>query len=476
MQMTFRTLTIGALGLLAACSGSTTDGTGSSQSSGSTGGDSQAVAVVTITPSTLTLIVGSQGTLTAKAITAAGTTVTGKVVTWSSSSASIATVDGGVVTAVGPGVALITATIDTKSAVVSVTVNAAPPSQAVFASIVPGGSHTCALDAKGKAFCWGANLYGQLGIGSQDQQLEPVAVTGGIAFASISAGANHTCGIALSPVGAAYCWGENFHGEIGDGTTTERHAPVLVTGGIDFVSFCAGNNFTCGVAVNGNAYCWGAGGALGDSSYAQATAPARVAGAVSFASVSAGLEHACGLGTDGFGYCWGQGQFLGDGVASDSAHGTPVRVAGGIKFRILQTNWDGACAIGQDDQTYCWGGIPKSAITPTLLAGGRVFTVLGVGPTASHGCGITAAHAAYCWGSDSNGQTGDGPPAGANRDAPVAVVGGIAFTSILGGGAHTCGLTASGAAYCWGSNSNGQIGAGPPVASSYFAPTPVVSP
>lgn len=115
-------------------------------------------------------------------------------------------------------------------------------------------------------------------------------------------------------------------------------------------------------------------------------------------------------------------------------------------------------------------------MTPAPLAGGLVFTSLGVGTTADHGCGITAAHAAYCWGSDSNGQAGDGPPAGANRDSPVAVAGGIAFTRILGGGAHTCELTAVGAAYCWGTNGNGQIGTGPPAGASYFTPTAAVSP
>jgi alpha-tubulin suppressor-like RCC1 family protein len=476
--MPFRNLPLGALVLIGACSGSATDGTSSGQPGGSTGGTPQTVAVVSIDPTSLTLTVGGTGTLTAKAVSATGATIAGKTAAWSTSNPSVATVDAGVVTGVAPGVALITATIDTRNAVVSVTVNAPPPSQAVFASIVPGGSHTCALDRAGKAYCWGYNLYGQLGIGSQDQQLKPLAVAGGIAFASISAGADHTCGVALSPIGAAYCWGENFHGELGDGTTTERHAPVLVIGGINFVSVSAGGNFTCGLAVNGGVYCWGAGGALGNGSFAQSSLPVRVASSVTFAAVSAGLEHACALGTDGLGYCWGQGQFLGDGVQSDTAHSTPVPLAGNIKFRVLQPSWNGGCAIGQDDQTYCWGQIPRTtfANSPTLLPGGLTFTSLGVGPTASHGCAITASHAAYCWGVDTNGQTGDGPPAGSNRLSPVAVIGGIAFTSILGGGAHTCGLTATGAAYCWGTNANGQIGAGPPVGASYFAPTPVVSP
>jgi alpha-tubulin suppressor-like RCC1 family protein len=436
------------------------------------------VAVVTITPSSITVIVGGTGTLAAQAISAAGTTITGKTATWTSSNPTIATVADGVVTGVAPGIALITATIDGKNAVVAATVTAPPPSQATFASIVPGGSHTCALNAAGKAYCWGFNLYGQLGVGSQDQQAKPVAVSGSIAFASISAGADHTCGVALSPKGSAYCWGENAHGELGDGTTTERHTPVLVSGGINFFSVSAGGNFSCGVAVDGSAWCWGAAGSLGDSAYKQSSVPVRVARLHLFASVSAGLQHACGLATDGTGYCWGGGQFLGDGIQSDTSHSTPVALAGNVKFKILQTSWSGGCGLTQSDQAYCWGQLPRTtiAVTPTLLPGGLTFASLGVGTTANHGCGVTAARVAYCWGSDSNGQTGDGPPAGLNRDVPVAVAGGIAFTSIWGGGAHTCGLAASGAAYCWGTNGNGQIGAPPPVGASYFTPTAVVSP
>lgn len=156
-RVPFRVGAVALVATLASCSSTTTDG---STSTGGTNGTSQTVAVVTITPPSLSISVGGTGTLTAQALSSTGATITGKSAVWSSSSASIATVAGGVVTGVGPGVALITATIDSKSAVVSVTVTAAPPSQAVFASIAPGGSHTCALNAAGLAYCWGYNLYG----------------------------------------------------------------------------------------------------------------------------------------------------------------------------------------------------------------------------------------------------------------------------------------------------------------------------
>jgi len=204
--------------------------------------------------------------------------------------------------------------------------------------------------------------------------------------------------------------------------------------------------------------------------------PVRVASAVTFASVSAGLAHACGLGTDGFAYCWGDGQYLGNGVASDTAHSRPVAVAGGIKFREFHATYTGGCGISQTDQTYCWGGVlgPPNTIAPTLLTGGLTFSSLGTGSTANHACGVTAARAAYCWGVDAKGQLGDNTST-PTRSAPVAVLGGIAFASIGGGGSHTCGLTASGAAYCWGDNTYNQLGVAQSL-GNHYTPTAVLSP
>lgn len=474
--MVSRTCLVGLIALAIGCSSGTTDSS-TTTTGNPTGGNSQTVAVVTITPSTLSLSVGGTGTLAAQAISSTGATITGKSVAWSSSNTSIATVAAGVVVGVGPGVALITATIDSKNAVVSVTVAAPVSPQAIFASIAPGGSHTCALNAAGLAYCWGYNLNGQLGNGTQNEAPKPTAVSLNIAFASISSGDNHTCGVALSPKGAAYCWGQNFLGQIGDGSKTDRFAPVLVSGGINFFSVSAGNGFTCGLAVDGSAYCWGAGSAaLGNGSYQQTSVPVRVASAVAFTSVSTGLEHACGLGTDGFAYCWGNGQFLGDGVPSDTAHSRPVAVAGSIKFREFHATTSGGCGISQTDQTYCWGGVLglPATVAPTLLSGGLTFSALGTGSTANHACGITAAHVAYCWGVDSNGQLGDNTSTPI-RSAPVAVLGGIAFSSIAGGASHTCGLTATGAAYCWGDNEFNQLGVAQSL-GNHYTPTPVLSP
>ena len=99
----------------------------------------------------------------------------------------------------------------------------------------------------------------------------PVAVSGGLTFASLSAGGAHTCG--LTTAGAAYCWGSAIPGN-------ESHVPVAVSGGFTFASLSAGKGYTCGVTISGTAYCWGSNGAgsLGNGTLTNSPVPVKVAG------------------------------------------------------------------------------------------------------------------------------------------------------------------------------------------------------
>jgi hypothetical protein len=109
-----------------------------------------------------------------------------------------------------------------------------PSIDIVGETISAGGHHSCGLDASGNAYCWGWNSAGQLGNGSTASSNTPVAVSmpAKVRFASISAGAQHT--VALTSTGAAYAWGFNERGQLGDGTYTNSNEPVAVSGGITF--------------------------------------------------------------------------------------------------------------------------------------------------------------------------------------------------------------------------------------------------
>jgi alpha-tubulin suppressor-like RCC1 family protein len=144
--------------------------------------------------------------------------------------------------------------------------------------LAAGYDHTCAITAAGPTVCWGLNQNGQLGNGSgAATAASPVIVAGGHAFAGVTAGLRHTC--ALDTDGAAWCWGDNTYGELGDGSNTPSNVPVAVAGGLRFAYLKAGELFTCGVTSEGVAYCWGDNeyGQLGDGSSRPTNRPVKVA-------------------------------------------------------------------------------------------------------------------------------------------------------------------------------------------------------
>jgi len=97
----------------------------------------------------------------------------------------------------------------------------------VVVQIAAGALHTCVVKSDGSAWCWGYNLYGRLGDNSTTDRHTPVHVSGmSSGVSQISAGAEHTC--AVKSDGSAWCWGYNQDGRLGDGTTTARHAPVVI--------------------------------------------------------------------------------------------------------------------------------------------------------------------------------------------------------------------------------------------------------
>ncbi|NCV00783.1 MAG: hypothetical protein EBV53_06310 [Proteobacteria bacterium] len=222
-----------------------------------------------------------------------------------------------------------------------------------FVSIAQGVAYTCGLTSTDIAYCWGYNASGQLGDGSNTDRLTPtlVAVSGGLTFTTIAAGSEHTCAIQQANVGpssvgrrsvsagAAYCWGYNNAGQLGDGTTTDHNVPTAVDTTFTFSTISAGEGHTCAIqqanlgAVSvgrrsvseAAAYCWGknTNGQLGNATNVSSTLPVAVARNLSYTAIGAGFRHTCGI-TAAATYCWGwnvAGQ-LGDGTTSD--RNTPI--------------------------------------------------------------------------------------------------------------------------------------------------------
>ncbi len=228
-------------------------------------------------------------------------------------------------------------------------------------SLTVGATFLCGLTTGGEAWCAGGGLSGQLGAGlDTGYSKQAMTVTGGHTFTTISAGGDNACAIATG--GAAYCWGSNAGGMLGNGDTVSHSStPVPVAGNLTFVQISAGYGHVCGVTNSGDGYCWGSNllGELGSGDTASSrSTPQMVAGGLQFAMVSAGAYHSCGLTTTGAAYCWGLGTVLGRAAGTNSS--TPVPVDGGLTFLTVDASLsvdpslDGSCGRTTDG-VYCWG-------------------------------------------------------------------------------------------------------------------------
>lgn len=316
---------------------------------------------------------------------------------------------------------------------------------------VGGNGLICYLAVEGTTYCTGNNHLGQLGIGlaTQYHAEQPVGVAGGLAFTSVSSGGNHSCG--LTAEGRAYCWGENSHGQLGDGTNVPwRAKPTPVLSGLSFTQIGAGWVFTCALSGAGKAYCWGNYGSWKPADDL-GPGPTPVPGDLTFTQLGVGAFHACGLDAGGAAYCWGSnwGGQLGDGSATaDAPVYAPVAVVGGHTFAAIDGGHQHTCGVTTDGTPYCWGGenggtfdagvvtVPKRIDLPPGV--GLVDVAAGWMLT----CGRTADAEAYCWG-------WAWPSEGDALVIPPQRVGQQAFRSVAAGHDRACGITTDSKVQCW---------------------------
>ena len=369
-----------------------------------------------------------------------------------------------------------------------------PPSDFSYMSL--GSDHSCAITSAGAVWCWGFNQTGQIGDSTLIDRMVPTRVNTNVLFSSITLGAGHTCGIEKG-TGKAWCWGYNHLGQLGVAGSTGATVPTVVSGGRSFTQLVAGNSHTCGLeAGSGQAWCWGYNqtGQLGIGTTTNAGAPTAVAGGHTFSSLAAGSFHTCGVETASANvWCWGQnsaGQ-VGDGTTVDRLN--PTLVSSSRKFASLGLGRTHSCATEQGSSlAFCWGlnatgqlgngtsgNVPQ--VTPAEVVGGRAYTSLAGGD--SHTCGLEKSTGTMlCWGANSSGQLGVGTTSASLTPGVVQSQSSISQIAVGADGFHTCAV-ASGVAVCWGNNGHGQLGDGtlinhnsPALVSGQVWPTSTATP
>jgi alpha-tubulin suppressor-like RCC1 family protein len=378
-----------------------------------------------------------------------------------------------------------TATSPAQDLLIAVSSCGAPPSTSRWRSVSAGGRHTCAVKTTGTLWCWGSNNNGELGVGiTIPESLVPVQEsTDASDWATVSAGDLYTC--AVKTTGTLWCWGYNFHGQLGDGTTTDSFVPVQESShASDWATVAAGISHTCAVKTTGTLWCWGDNdsGQLGDGTTTDSLVPVQEStDASDWASVSAGAFHTCAVKTTGTLWCWGSnfsGE-LGDGTTTDSL--VPVQESTHASdWASVSAGAFHTCAVKTTGTLWCWGynnnGQLGDGTTTNSTAPVQESTDASDWATVDAGffytCAVKTAGTLWCWGRNIAGQLGDGTTTGSLVPVQVSTHASD-WATVSAGDEHTCAVKATGTLWCWGSNFSGELGDGTTTGSTTPVEVPV---
>ena len=337
-------------------------------------------------------------------------------------------------------------------------------------------NHSMSLGIDGKVWGWGYNSLGFLGNNSTISKLTPVSIHGvNKTFCSIGSGEYHS--FALDKNGRVWCWGYNNAGQLGDNSITQRNTPVSIHGANKTFCSIATNGGTHSISIdkNGKIWSWGLNtyGQLGNNSTVSNRTPVSIHGAnKTFCSIDGNVQFSVSIDKNGRIWCWGynsNGQ-LGDNTVISK--NTPVSILGTNKTfcsisvgNHYASTGNHVIAIDKNGRIWSWGQSAFGSLgdnsnidkcTPVSIHGvNKTFCSIASGN--QHSMAIDKNGRIWCWGYNSNGQLGDNSIT--TKRTPVSIHGvNKTFCQISAGYWHSIGIDKNGNIWSWGYNSNGQLG------------------
>jgi len=328
--------------------------------------------------------------------------------------------------------------------------------------------HTVYLKNDGTVWAWGSNSNGQLGNGTTIDRHVPAQVSGLSGMTAIAAGSNFT--VALKNDGTVWAWGGNSNGQLGNGTTTDIYIPAQVSGLSGMTAIAAGNNFTVALKNDGTIWTWGgnSNGQLGIGTTTDSYTPVLVSGSNSIIAIAAGYNHTVALTNIGVVWAWGgnsNGQLC-NGTTTDTnipgvvgGSNSVMAIAAGNAFTVaLQSvQLDSRVwACGSNNNGQLGVGTTTDIYTPVQVSGMSSAGAIGIAAGYDHAVAMKTDGTVWAWGGNSSGQLGNGTTTGSLT--PVQVGGMSGVTAVAAGQKDTVALKIDSTVWAWGYNFYGQLG------------------
>jgi alpha-tubulin suppressor-like RCC1 family protein len=334
-----------------------------------------------------------------------------------------------------------------------------------FIKIAAGGAHSFAVTSGGAAYAWGYNEYGQLGNGTTNNSNVPLFVLNDVI--DIAGGEDHT--VALKQDGTVWAWGLNYCGQLGNGNNTNSNIPVQVFGLANVKSIAAGRDHALALKQDGTAWAWGFNGRgqLGNGNDTSSNIPVQVSGLTNVKNITAGDMHTVALKNDGTVWAWGSNYIGGLGNGNNINSNIPVQVSGLTNVVSITAGlFHNTLALKNDGTVWAWGsnesgqlgnGTTNNSTTPLQVPG--LINVASIAAGENHTVALKNDGTVWAWGGNSFGQLGNGNTYYYST-VPVQVPGLTGVISIAAGYIHTLALKQDNTVWAWGGNLDGELGNG----------------